>query len=66
MFAILTPNRLRRRASLNSQGSEGEEEMRRENCRRVNEMVRREEERRKKENEKKIFKRMEQRIFMRQ
>ena len=51
---------------MDSQGSEGEEEMRRENCRRVNEMVRREEERRKKENEKKIFKRMEQRIFMRQ
>ena len=61
MFAVLTPNRLMRRASLDSQ-----EEMRRENCRRVNEMVRREEERRKKENEKKIFKRMEQRIFMRQ
>ena len=60
MFAVFTPNRWRR-ASLDSQGSDGEEEMRRENSRRVSEMVRRE-----KEEEKRIWKRMEQRIFMRQ
>ena len=65
MFAVFTPSRWRR-ASLDSQGSDVEEEMRRENSRRVSEMVRREEERRKKEDEKKIWMRLEQRIFMRQ
>ena len=56
MFAVFTPSRWRR-GSLDSQGSDSEEEMR-------NDMVRREEERRKKEEDKKVWKRMEQRIFM--